>query len=1778
MLTVLAIGAPAAMAATSSGKLNALKGGYRNIGTNTATNYAKPIAGAQLEYASSSSFLSPTAFPLTDAAGSTTTPSNVSGGTWYAREKTPASGWLNLASLDWDGSSKPYVGKAAVDGGTSTVSVDNGASTRFVNALVNPLLPSGTCGTGLKVLLVLDTSGSTSGYNDDYNQAATAFVTALSGTPSSVKISSFADSVSSGNATPYDMSTVAGQNSAKTRINNIYPNNTSGSGYTNWDAALQDASKAQVDAVVFITDGSPTLRVGGSTNSPGQIDDITYAIASANTAKDPDNIPGNADDQSLLAVGVGNGVAVENLKAVSGPLEGTDYVAAADPAALTALLKSIASKLCPGSITLNKKLVPSNDPGLFNLKINNVTKKTDATDGGTTGKQTLDPGLYPISEAGGTGTLLTDYSATTACLDQDNKNVPVTAGKVQLDTGKDLTCTITNTRKTGTLTVKKSLSPSNDPGLFNLKIDNVTKKADATDGGTTGQQTVNTGNHQVGESNGTNTGLDNYTSSILCKDGNSTVASGSGTSLSPVPVADGKDIICTITNTRKTGKLTVKKSLSPSTDPGLFNLQIDSVTKKTDATDGGTTGQQTANTGIRTVGETAGTNTTLSGYTSSIICKDGASTAGSGKGTSLDVRVDEGKDIICTITNIKDATLTVKKSLSPSNDPGLFNLQINGITKKTDATDGGTTGQLEVTEFNNNVGETAGTGTTLSDYTSSILCKDGDTTVASGNGTSLADVPVAESKDIICTITNTRKTGKLTVKKSLSPSNDPGLFNLQIDSVTKKADATDGGTTGQQTVKPGIYEVGETQGTNTDLSDYTSSIRCKDGVNTVTSGPGTSLSRVPVGDGEDIICTITNIRDASVTIEKATLPSSDTETKFGFTSTLPGSDFSLTGNGAKTGKISVKPNPTDPYKVTENSTTGWQFTKLDCGDTKSVEITDATVAINPQPGENITCVYTNTQDATVTIAKETKTVGTGDTAFKFKATNGLSDPFEITVTGQGTESKKISNVTPGNEYSISEGPATGWQHTGLKCEGGGSPSYDGFNKATITPAAGENITCTYTNTQDATVTINKGTVPSSDNSTEFGFTSTLPGSDFVLTGNGATTGMISVTPNPTDPYKVTENSAPGWQFTNLDCTETKSVEITDATVAINPQPGENITCTYTNTQDATVTINKATLPSSDNSTEFDFTSTLPGSNFVLTGNGDTTGKISVTPNPAEPYKVTENATTGWQFTKLECSDTKSVEIDGASVAISPQPGENIACTYTNTQDGTIKVVKSVLPEADPGVFNLQIGGKTYAENVPNTDTNSTGVQTFAPGEYPIGETAGTDPVTDLENYKASYDCGKASFDSETRTVTLNPGEDVVCTITNTRNTGTITLKKSLDPTTDGGKFNLAIGGTVYAENVGHNGTTEAQTLNSGTSYSLDETAGTGTSLDNYTSELACTESDEPIPVVESSVQLGAGQNIICTFTNTRKTGTITLKKTLAPANDPGLFNLQIGGSTLASNVGGGGTTGAQALPAGASYTLGETAGTGTSLADYAATLDCSDAQGPVTITDSSVALGAGQEITCNLTNTRKTGTVTITKNVTDGSAGTFAFSGTIGPNFTLDTGQSTQFTLAPGTYTVTEGLSAAFTLQALTCTDSGDASGGSTVDVPTGTATINLQSGEAVTCTYLNAPGGGVLPGVTGTARVSGANGCASGKYTYARVRGTNIASVKYYLYGKLVKTLTKRNKSIYYQLNQPVSKLRYGVSLVTARVTFVQNSTPATKTMTIRLSRCRPATPRFTG
>ena len=435
---------------------------------------------------------------------------------------------------------------------------------------------------------------------------------------------------------------------------------------------------------------------------------------------------------------------------------------------------------------------------------------------------------FPGSSAGTTktlhaGTFVVTETGPTA--DYDAQLVGCTG---TLAVGDDKTCTITNTRKTGTITVVKDLIPSTDDGRFDLRIDGNVVKADAGDGDGSGAVEVNTGTHTVSEVAGSIGDVDDYASDISCTNG--TAASGRGPL--EVVVTSGASITCTITNTRDT-TLTVIKQVDNgdggTNAPADWTMDVTSSGAGDVHFAGTSTGHTiTINPGAFSVGETAGAGVPAGAYT-----------LASQVGCSATAAV--GQHYTCTLVNNDVAPkLTVVKNVvnkhGSTATPADFTMQIAG-TVGSESFPGSSTGTTKTLHAGNFV--VTETGPTA-DYDAQLVGCTG--TLAVGD-------------DKTCTITNTRKTGTITVVKDLIPSTDDGRFDLRIDGSVVKADAGDGDGSGAVEVNTGTHTVSEVAGSVGSLGNYVKGISCSNGQN----GAGATLD-VTVTSAANITCTITNRR------------------------------------------------------------------------------------------------------------------------------------------------------------------------------------------------------------------------------------------------------------------------------------------------------------------------------------------------------------------------------------------------------------------------------------------------------------------------------------------------------------------------------------------------------------------------------------------------------------------------------------------------------------------------------------------------------------------------------------------------------------------------------------------------------------------------------------------------------------------------------------------------------------------------------------------------------
>ena len=497
-----------------------------------------------------------------------------------------------------------------------------------------------------------------------------------------------------------------------------------------------------------------------------------------------------------------------------------------------------------GTLTVTKVVVNDDGGTLgcsdFSFQINGGAATAFEAD--CTNAISVDAGNYSVTEPPVSG-----YATTYA----NSANANPNCTNLAVGLAGSATCTVTNDDEPGSLTVTKVVI-NDDGGTkdcedFTFQVNG--GAATAFEADCTNVIEVDAGSYSV-----TEPAVGGYATTYA----NSLNANANCTSL-----AIGLDgsATCTITNNDQPGTLTVTKVVSGGDlDCDDFTFQVNG---------GAATAFEADCTNVITVdaGTYSVTEPAVDGYTTTYANSLNANA----NCTSL--AIANNGSATCTITNTRDTgDLTVIKDLDPNDDPGLFNLLIDGNIEFADASDGDSTGAVTLDTGTYTFGETAGTGTDLDDYQTSVICLDGATPVDAtpGVGTNWS-VDVTKDSDIVCTITNERETGDLTVIKDLVPNDDPGLFNLQIDEETELADASDGDSTGAVTVNTGSHSVGETAGTGTLLSNYASSIEClADGGEgeIVASGSGAGPLLVDVGFGDDIVCTITNTR-VTVGFDKA---------------------------------------------------------------------------------------------------------------------------------------------------------------------------------------------------------------------------------------------------------------------------------------------------------------------------------------------------------------------------------------------------------------------------------------------------------------------------------------------------------------------------------------------------------------------------------------------------------------------------------------------------------------------------------------------------------------------------------------------------------------------------------------------------------------------------------------------------------------------------------------------------------------------------------------------
>lgn len=637
------------------------------------------------------------------------------------------------------------------------------------------------------------------------------------------------------------------------------------------------------------------------------------------------------------------------------------------------------------------------------------------------------------------------------------------------------------------------------------------------------------------------------------------------------------------------------------------------------------------------------------------------------------------------------------------------------------------------------------------------------------------------------------------------------------------------------------------------------------------------------------------------------------------------------------------------------------------------------------------------------------------------ATGGTPTPVtlnSVANTPSETDVSALADVTAGNSVNYTETTTAGnlgTYSTTRSCTVlNSSGATSAFTPPRTVLASDRTLNCTYTNQGTGTIVIKKDAIP--DGATAFSYTSSITGNpSFQLTDNGTASNTRTMPGIKAGSYTVTESALPaGWTLSNLSCVDSVSTGGTASTVSgstatINLDAGETVTCTYVNSQSATLTVQKSALGG--------------GTSFPFSISGATTQSFALNP-PANGGSISQTFTnipantnltiselvagfpSNFSLYDVSCTNTggsggtpTGMNLVGASASIPANriggsvtgqlaPGANVTCTFTNTENVTGTVFKYAT--GGDGIFNYDVvRNGTSLGTVPVTTTGGVGsaVQSFASTgtNVPFSVTEQAIAGWVLTNIQCTQTGGPAGglesvvYDIPNRRVTgtVDAGTEMRCDYYNVK-LPTVYLQKTAVGA--GGPFNFT-GGTN-----GLPATASAVLASAGTTAIGSATGYTVTSI---TQPAVITESTPPAGFTLESVvcrtgsftgttaattvsgstltipatTLDDGNDLYCTFTNTKKP---TLQLIKSVINDNGgtatsaNWTLSASGLTPVTNVASGTTTTVEP----GTYALSESSGPG----GYIASPYSCQVNGGAAVSGNSITLSAGNVAVCTITN------------------------------------------------------------------------------------------------------------------------------------------------------------------------------------------------------------------
>jgi uncharacterized repeat protein (TIGR01451 family) len=634
---------------------------------------------------------------------------------------------------------------------------------------------------------------------------------------------------------------------------------------------------------------------------------------------------------------------------------------------------------------------------------------------------------------------------------------------VKVEAGTTVLCVFQNVKR-ATILVAKDQVGGSDADVFNF-----TAGGDLTPGGGFGQSEAQAAeSFSVVPNLGAASSANTYTvtedalgqpagydfKDVACYDGSSTsdpvdgdrVINGQSVD---VKVAAGQTVLCVFRNVKR-ATILIDKDQVGGADTDAFAF-----TRGGDLSGSFTQAESEAGPESITVAPNLGTASTTNTYTvtedatgqpsgydfKELTCYDGSTTSAPADsdrvitGQSVDVKVEAGATVLCVFRNVKRSTILIDKDQVGGADTDAFAFTRGGDLSGSFTQAESEAGPESITVAPNLgiASDTTKTYTVAEDATGQpsgydfkdLTCYDGSSTSEPIdvdrllNGQSVG-VKVAAGQTVLCVFRNVKRATILIDKDQVGGA-DADAFTF-----TRAGDLVSGSfTQAESEASPESFSIAPNLGTAADATKtYTvtedaagqpagydfQGIACYDGATTGAPADsdrvvnGRSVS-VKVAAGETVLCVYTNVKRATLVVEKQTDPDETGGATFDFTTAAPGgpSSFALADDQQASRDLSP-----GTYTVTEGAKTGYRLSGIACDDSDSTQagsaqaIADRKATFVLAAGETVKCTFTNTKiDASAIVVKSGNELAYhGDrVTFDFEVTNPGNSPLhDVAVT------------------------------------------------------------------------------------------------------------------------------------------------------------------------------------------------------------------------------------------------------------------------------------------------------------------------------------------------------------------------------------------------------------------------------------------------------------------------------------------------------------------------------------------------------------------------------------------------------------------------------------------------------------------------------------------------------------------------------------------------------------------------------------------------------------